>query len=132
MSDTNLSHHGIKGMKWGVRRTPAQLSRARGSSKIDPDKEIKEQRKQVSVARRHLSDGDLKKAIERLQQEKKLKELTDGDVAPGKTAAANVLKQIGKTAVTTAGAAVATYAIKAAMEGHFDVKEAARFIRPKK
>lgn len=61
MSDTNLSHHGIKGMKWGVRRTPAQLSRARGSSKIDPDKEIKEQRKQVSVARRHLSDGDLKR-----------------------------------------------------------------------
>ena len=28
-----LQHHGIPGMKWGVRRTPEQLARASGKKK---------------------------------------------------------------------------------------------------
>lgn len=132
MNNESLVHYGILGMRWGVRRNQAQLERARSSSKTNPDKAIKAKRKQTAAARRHLSDGDLRKAIERLQQEKKLKDLTNEDVAPGRTTASNIMKQIGKTAITTAGAAVATYTIKAAMEGRFDIKEAAKFIRPKK
>lgn len=105
---------------------------ADSKSKGDEDKAVKEQRKQMSAARRHLSDGDLKKAIERLQQEKKLKDLTKEDVSHGKTVATNILSQIGKSTITTVGTAVATYAVKAAMEQHFDIKDAAKFIRPKK
>ena len=30
MENNTLVHYGIKGMKWGVRRTEAQLARARG------------------------------------------------------------------------------------------------------
>jgi len=33
MENTELYHHGIKGMRWGVRRTRAQLARLRGPSK---------------------------------------------------------------------------------------------------
>lgn len=124
-----ISHHGIKGMKWGIRRSESQLARAHGNQ---ADKAVKEQRKQVSAARRHLSDGDLKKAVERLQQEKKLKDLTNEDVSRGKTIAANILGQIGKSTITAVGTAVATYAVKAAMEQHFDIKDAAKFIKPKK
>lgn len=32
-----LQHHGIKGMKWGVRRTEAQLARVRGKLSTDSD-----------------------------------------------------------------------------------------------
>lgn len=34
MSDIAIAHHGIKGMKWGIRRTPEQLARASGLSLI--------------------------------------------------------------------------------------------------
>lgn len=118
-----LTHYGIPGMKWGRRRTDAQIA---------ADNKVKTARKQTSQVRRHLSDGDLKKAIDRLQQEKKLKDLTEQDLAPGRTAAKNVLSVIGKSTITAVGTATATYAVKAAMEGKFDIKEAAKFIRPKK
>lgn len=34
MDNSYLAHHGIKGMKWGVRRTPEQLGHRKGTSSV--------------------------------------------------------------------------------------------------
>lgn len=41
MNNNCIAHHGIKGMRWGVRRTKEQLGRASGKSKNQNDDEKK-------------------------------------------------------------------------------------------
>lgn len=132
-NQNELTHYGIKGMKWGVRRTPEQLGRSQERKRIRAeDKAIKKERKKTSKNRRLLSDEDLQLAVGRLQTEKKLKDLTEQDLAVGQSQASKTLIQIGRSTLTTAGTAVATYAVKAVLEKKFDRKEAAKFIKPKK
>lgn len=67
-----LSHFGVKGQKWGVRRTDAQLARARGGDSAD----FTESRQNKATPNRQLSNAQLKKLNERLQLEKTNKDLT--------------------------------------------------------
>ncbi len=122
----DIEHHGIKGMQWGVRRFQKKDGTRTAEGKI------RESRRQNVKNRRFLSDGDIKKYVERLEMEKKLKNLTNEDLNPARGKALQILGNIGKTAITAAGGAVATYAIRAALQGKFDPKEAAKFIVPKK
>ena len=76
MNNAYLAHHGILGMKWGVRRSEAQLARARGhSSKPSDDKNEVAARKVAVKNRRTMSDADLKKRIERLKLEREFKKV---------------------------------------------------------
>lgn len=62
--NTNLAHYGVKGMKWGVRRTPAQLRasrKERKASKAEAKKKAKQEKADAgkSAARKKLEKVDL-------------------------------------------------------------------------
>lgn len=118
--DSFLEHHGIKGMKWGVRSRPTRKERI-----------IRDSRQKLVDRRRQLSDSDLKSFVERLGNEKKLKDLVNEDLSPGKTAAKKILSDSGQKVAKTVVAGAALYGIKVAIERKFDPKEAASFLTPK-
>ena len=130
-----LEHHGIKGMKWGVIRTKTQSAVSRGKEKVKESKEKHEAKKSEKAAankaktlstdegqrldrvtakksRRTLSDSEIQSRITRLEKEKRLKELTDEDLAPGKTATKKIIIGAVKTTATAALPGLLAYAGK--------------------
>ena len=134
MDNKTLYHHGIKGMKWGVRRyqnrdgTLTTEGRKKKSTEEIADKKEKSNRKVAVKNRRTLSDADLKKKIERLKMEKEFKNLTEEDIAPGKKFVSNVMSSAGTKVLTIAAAGAMSYAVKVAMTKEFNIKEAASYI----
>lgn len=129
MNCNSLVHYGVLGMKWGVRRSPAQLARARSSSK-SANSDARAKRKNDLKNRRLLSDSELQSRISRLEMEKKFKNLSDADLYPGRTAIKNILKSSGAKVAGSVVAGSVAYGIKAAMTKKFDVSEAASYIIP--
>ena len=130
MDNNELMHYGVLGMKWGVRRTPAQLGRKptssnktlSGKKKPEPKPKAKTKSespkeetapKQKSV--KEMSDEELNAAIRRMQLEQTYKELSPQKVSTGKAVAKRILnnivvpaaedvgRQMVKTALTRAG-----------------------------
>lgn len=108
-----LCHHGIKGMRWGIRRTKKQLDRAAGrtaKSKLSSDK---------TNDPKNLSDDELKKRIRRLQDEKTYRDLLKSEQQPklfdGKKFVVSVLEQSGQNIAKQA----TTYAMGAAVNKMF-------------
>ena len=87
-----LYHHGILGMKWGVRRTPEQLGYRKESRK----------RKEVSS----MSDSELRDRINRLQMERQYESLSKKKPGKGKEFAQRALITIGMMGVAAVGKAL--------------------------
>lgn len=133
-----IQHYGIKGMKWGVRRyqnkdgtlTAAGKKREAAKSAQDANRAEIQDRKEAYKNRRTLSDEEINTRVRRLEQEKRLKSLTEDDIAPGRSAAKKLLHSTGAKVLYTAALGASIYAGHYAMTGRYDPETAANYMFP--
>lgn len=107
MDAATLAHYGVKGMRWGVRRTPVQLghrTKSKTAKQIFRNAKSEKQKTDASSsskkAAHELSDAELREAIGRLELERRYKELSRNP-QPAKTDAGrkfvnNILAKSGE------------------------------------
>lgn len=100
-----LSHHGVKGMRWGIRRTAEELGHVtenanKGLSSIGRLKKGKKSGNDV----KNMSDEELRKRVSRLSMEKQYKQLTSENTSTGMDKAKEILNVVGSLAAVTVSA----------------------------
>lgn len=115
MSDYELYHYGVKGMKWGIRRTAAQLGHKVSDAYKkyrDAKKAKAEAKKKASRSVKDMTDAELRERINRLtlernalDLERQISSLSPKKISVGKKIAdsmGNVLLDAGKNAMRQA------------------------------
>lgn len=124
--DGVLAHHGIKGMKWGIRRERGPG----GTVSSNPSA------KKGGVS--HLSDTELRELVGRMQLEKTFHSLSSEDQSKADGFVKGLLKDIGKSQVRRVAKGAADIAIEQAIKQvgvkteSQQIQELARRIKPKK
>lgn len=97
MVNNELYHYGVLGMKWGVRRSPAQIARvSKGKNTVSEDYERAHKKTKV----KYMSDKELRDTNNRLQMERQYEQLTEKKKSAGRKFVTGVLVA-SATAVAT-------------------------------
>lgn len=121
-----LYHYGIKGMKWGIRRTPAQLghvtkkvgstakkvgsaiskraseAKKNRDAKKTHDEEVKRAQKNSKKKLSELTNDELRERIQRMELEQRYRQLTPQQKTKGQAFISTVGNQVIKPAATNA------------------------------
>lgn len=98
-------HHGIKGMKWGVRRTPEQLGHRTKSKRTKMDNTHEDYKKaHDSKSVKKMSDAELRSRLNRLNMEQQYSKLNPTRVARGRNILNTSIKVAGTVAAVSSTA----------------------------
>ena len=98
-----LEHHGVKGMRWGHRKTPVRSYRQTSSSTNKSSNRSSKKTPSKKSKIKSMSDSEIQSKIKRLEMEKRLSTLSNEDRHPGTNFVKNALTGSGKQALTTVG-----------------------------
>jgi len=96
-ANQELCHYGVLGMKWGVRRRRSTIKKSSNKTNSDPKESKVKKKKSVS----ELSDTELRQAINRIQMEKQLAQLTAKEKSAGAKFVTDVLTNAAKQTATS-------------------------------
>lgn len=98
-------HHGVKGMKWGVRHTPEQLGHSPKSKQTKTDDSHEDYKKaHDSKSVKKMSDAELRSRLNRLNMEQQYSKLNPTRVARGRQILNVSIKVAGTVAAVSSTA----------------------------
>ena len=118
LAPTTFSHSGVRGMKWGIRKNRS-ITTGKSAPPNKPSKAPAESGKQNTFSARpsnkKMTDAQLRQKINRLDMEKRYKELTT-PTPKGKSFAQQLIAEQGKTVVRTLATRAVSVALQLALE----------------